>query len=195
MLLRQLSLDDKRDFVCIAELLSIAEKPVQANSGGSASALPWPFPVSPRLVERSDEEQAAIDELIRRCAPDGDNGLAYAADGRHGHQDIAQALAEQLEQSSVEGENETSDRVPAILSVLREILNGRKASTPSAPKLMLFELMLFALAKGNITGVEWQLLNEFKHHHQLENHVFDDLLERAQCTHREAQKALAIILE
>ncbi|MET0267280.1 MAG: hypothetical protein ABW202_16910 [Duganella sp.] len=195
MRLKQLSPDEQRDFVCMAELLSLAEKPVQEKSGESVFPFPFPISVTPRLIERSEEEQAVIDELARRCDPHGANGLAYATGGRYGHQDMAQALAAQLGQLATDSENAASNRVQAALSVLREVLDGRKASVPSAPKLMLFELMVFALAKGNITGVEWQLLKEFQHHHQLESHVFDDLLERAQCTHREAQKALAIILE
>lgn len=60
---------------------------------------------------------------------------------------------------------------------------------------MLFELMLFVLGDGEISVIQWNLLDEFGHHYQIDDYIVQDLLERAEVTHQEAQKTIAIILE
>jgi hypothetical protein len=195
MLLKQLSSDDKRDFLCIAELLSIADKPllradklwISIPAGGSFG--------TKISIQRGERESAAMDELVWNCDRGGDAALDYASGGRFGRKGIESALLKHIDKLPQHTAEEPAARAAAAFDVLREVLKGRKAEMPSVPKVMLFELMVFALAKGSISSIEWQLLNEFRHHHQLEDHIFDDLLERAECTHREAQKTLAIILE
>lgn len=232
MLLKQLSLDDKRDFLCIAELLSLADKPILRVSepgltipaslagagvvgavvGAGAVGGPvfdilskWITPprTIPRTIpagtissiQRGERESAAIAELVSICEKNGDAALDGASGARIGRKDIEWALVKRIGMLPRHTAEEPAARATVALDVLREVLKGRKAEMPSVPKVMLFELMLFVLAKGSISSIEWQLLNEFRHHHQLEKHVFDDLLERAECAHREAQKTLAIILE
>ncbi|OYO31828.1 hypothetical protein CD932_12345 [Janthinobacterium sp. PC23-8] len=136
----------------------------------------------------------AMAELISACCKETDGKMDGTPD-RMDRKGIEWSLVKRIGRLPIETAEEPAARATVALDVLRELLKDRKAPVPSVPKLMLFELMLFALTKGSISSIEWQLLNEFRHHHQLENHIFNDLLERAEFTHREAQKTLAIILE
>jgi len=195
MLLKQLSIDDKRDFLCIAELLSIADKPLLRDDKLRIKFFDGGHFGTSISIQRGENESAVMDELVWNCDRGGDKTLDYASGGRLGYKDIEPALLKRIDKVPPHTAEEPASRATVALDVLRDLLKGRKALVPSVPKVMLFELMLFALAKGRISSVEWQLLNEFRHHHHLENHIFDDLLSRAECTHREAQKTLAIILE
>ena len=47
---------------------------------------------------------------------------------------------------------------------------------PAVPKLMLFELMLLALAGGRISTSNGVCSNDFKHHYQVEDYIFEGLL-------------------
>ena len=216
MLLKQLSVDDRRDFLCIAELLSIADKPV-SRVGKHGLTIPsdallkaamgpvlsmfmkkTPSKTIPAgtisAIQRNERESMAMVELISVCGKETGGKMDGAPD-RMDRKGIEWALVMRIGRLPIETAEEPAARATVALDVLRELLKDRKAPVPSVPKLMLFELMLFALTKGSISSIEWQLLNEFSHHHQLENHILNDLLERAEFTHREAQKTLAIILE
>jgi hypothetical protein len=193
MLLRQLSLDHKRDFLCIAELLILADKPISWDS--NLRKFVWAAFDPNSAIERGKRESAAMDELVWKCGRSGGANLDHASGARLGRKEIEPALLKRIDKLPPSTAEESAARATVALAVLRDLLNGRKAETPSVPKVMLFELMLFALAKGSISSIEWQLLNEFKHHYQLEDHIFGDLLERAERTHREEQKTIAIILE
>lgn len=218
MLLKQLSTDDKRDFLCIAELLSIADKPVSllgkdvlvASTLGDALLRETMAPMfsvfmkktparktpawTISSIQRNERESMAMAELVSVC--EKDTGVIQDGEsGQMNHKDIESALVKRIGRLPIEKIEVPAARATVALDVLRELLKGRKAPVPSVPKVMLFELMLFVLVKGSISSIEWQLLNEFRHHHQLESHIFNDLLERAEFTHREAQKTLAIILE
>lgn len=72
---------------------------------------------------------------------------------------------------------------------------SKTLQTATTSKVMLFEIMLLCLADGNISGIEKQLLQEFRQLIHIEDFVFDDLLECAQNMNRETLKTIAIILE
>ena len=111
-------------------------------------------------------------------------------------ENIANRLLEKIKNVPLHQIEEPTTRVTAISEVLRTLLEKHKTSgIPSVIKLMQFELMLLALADGSISTIEYHVLNAFKHHHKLDDFTFGDLLERAESTHREAQKTIALILE
>ena len=216
MLLKQLSVDDRRDFLCIAELLSIADKPV-SRVGKHGLTIPSDAVLKAAMgpilsifikktpsktipagtisgIQRDERESMAMAELIYACGKEADGKMDGTPD-QMDRKGIEWSLVKRIGRLPIETAEEPAARATVALDVLRELLKGKKAPVPSVPKLMLFELMFFALTKGSISSIEWQLLNEFRHHHQLENYIFNDLLERAEFTHREAQKTLAIILE
>jgi hypothetical protein len=109
--------------------------------------------------------------------------------------DVAAQLIEALKKYPVSKAEKPEARVQAATTVLKELLKNKKFELPTAPKVILFELLLVALRDGTITGVEWALLKEFQLHHQLEDFIFDDLLERAETLNQEVSKTISIILE
>jgi len=152
------------------------------------------FPRMVASIQRNERETIAMAELVSVCK--SESTVMHGDDfAKMSYKGIETALIKRIDRLPIEKIEESTARAMVALELLRELLKDKKAPMPSVPKVMLFELMLFALIKGSISSIEWQLLNEFRHHHQLENHIFNDLLERAEFTHREAQKTLAIILE
>lgn len=83
----------------------------------------------------------------------------------------------------------------AATSVLRKLLKDRAAKVPTTPKVILFELLLVALRDGHISSIEFALLKEYQIHHQLDEYIFNDLLDRAKVLNQEVSKTIAIILE
>jgi len=196
MLLKQLSPEDKRIFLSIAELLTLADKPVSRNDtenfrGGGDH----PFFSTTLSIHREQRDLDAINELAWQCDLSGTGKISALFTSARDGIDMESAMLRRLDKLPVGTLEDGAARATAAFDVLRDIVKGQQAATPTVPKVMLFELMLLALAQGSISAITWQLLDEVKYHYQLENHVFTDLLERAQCTHREAQKTLAIILE
>ncbi|MPQ60138.1 hypothetical protein [Duganella sp. FT27W] len=196
MLLKQLSPEDKRIFLSIAELLTLADKPVSRNDtettrGGGAH----PSFSTTLFIHREQRDLDAINELVWQCDLSSNGKMFALFTGARNANHIENAMLKRLDKLPVGTLEDAAARATAAFDVLRDIVKGQQAATPAVPKVMLFELMLLALAQGTISAITWQLLDEVKYHYQLENHVFTDLLERAQCTHREAQKTLAIILE
>ncbi|HEJ2439857.1 TPA: hypothetical protein SLZ45_001322 [Burkholderia multivorans] len=195
MLLKQLSEEDQRIFLCVAELLTLCDKPllwgdkrreVETEDDKFANV----------HVDRDEREAAAMEELCAIHPGKGGGGLVSSMLGQGlGRADIERKLTNRLEKLSLQAENDPTERVKAANEVLREILKGKTAAMPSVPKLMLFELLMLALTNGSISGVQWQVLTGFKHHYQLEDFIFNDLLERAQATYEQTQKTIAIILE
>ncbi len=108
---------------------------------------------------------------------------------------IESKLVDKIKTFPLQQIDESTTRLQAASMVLKELLADKKYEQPSVPKLMLFELMLVALCGGAISSIQWALLKEFQHHHQQEDFIFDDLLERAETMNREVSRTLSIILE
>lgn len=69
------------------------------------------------------------------------------------------------------------------------------AQNPYALRIMVYELMLMALADGQISPIEFQFLEEFKRYHKVDDYAFDEIRERAENMYRETQKTIALVLE
>lgn len=195
MLLKQLSKKDRHIFLCTAQLLTLADQPLLWN-GEPRSRTTMNTRFTNITIARSSARQAAIDELF--SALDATERLSIVVDyAIQGPQpgEIAAKLISELRLLPAKDENDPALRLKVANQLLAQVMKTDKAALPSVPKLMLFELMLLALTDGTISSVQWQLLVEFRHHYGLEEYIFDDLLMRAQCTHMETQKTLAIILE
>lgn len=74
-------------------------------------------------------------------------------------------------------------------------LQEERSSRPEDPKIMLFEMFLVALRDGVISSIELELLKAFQRHYQLEDFIFDELLERAEALNAEVSKTIALVLE
>lgn len=195
MLLKQLSDDDKRSFLCLAELLSLADQPMLWD-GEARSPMSRNTKFTRVAIQRRGARTAIVKELA--SALEDRDGLSIFEKFRTSElapTDIEAALVKPVAALPLKSESDPSVRLKVAVEVLREILKNKKAKTPSVPKLMLFELMLLALADGSISAIQWQLLTEFRHHYGIEEFLFRDLLTRAEATHVETQKTLAIILE
>ncbi len=210
MLLKLLSKQDKYDFILIAELLTICDKPIlqdgkeiniiapeinfillpqqsthSSNLFGNRGMLPSQH-IPEFTIQKNEKEVALIEELKN----EGDGYINYTHS-----KSVEEKLLKQVSAYSLQNIQKPSTRMAAATAVLKELLTGKLSDFPSVPKIILFELMQVALFDGNISDIKLQLLNEFKHHSKLEDYVFDELLERAKVTIRELKKTIAIIFE
>lgn len=192
MLLKQLSDEDRRLFLGVAELLVLCDKHLLWNGQRRDDSVQNSR--SGTLSLQRGQAAQALEELASTLL-----GTMSVFEGRlvggPARARVQGALVERIEALPLYDEDDPVVRVGAATDLLREMLKDKRAAVPSVPKLMLFELFMLALADGSISTVQWQVLSEFRHHYQVENPIFDDLLERARCTHREVRKTLAIILE
>lgn len=132
----------------------------------------------------SEQEEAVFKGLERECGLDG-----------NGYVSVDKALIGKLPRWEV-FKNTSEERIRASVETLHELLGGGIDSDfPSLSKIMLYELMLLALADGQINIVEGALLKQFSAACKLEDFIHDDLLERAQSMNRETVKTIAIIFE
>lgn len=215
MLLKQLSNDDKRLFLRVAELLCVSDKPILWG-GKRSEEITAATNLSDVKIQRGEREELAMADLMLALHATQDKVAGKASSGSSSNSflnldDIVSGISsmlnpytsvqpeslliERIKKLPIQRAHEPAARANAALEVLRDLLKEKKAILPSVPKLMLFELMMLAMADGAVSSIEWQVLNEFKHHYQIEDHIFDELLARAELTYREAQKTIAIILE
>lgn len=192
MLLKQLSHEDQRLFLCLAELLSLSDKPMLWD--GKRRAELTSAHITQVSIDRSAQDRAAMAAIVE-AIPDGDRPLSWLRLHDFGRRDVETDLLDRLQKLPLDAVDNPAQRATVVLDMLRGLLDGKKAAMPSVPKLMLYELMMLALVDCSISSVEWQVLSEIRHHFGIEDFIFDDLLERAETTFREAQKTIAIILE
>lgn len=182
MLIKLLSDEDKSYFFRIAELLSLSDKP-----------LLWDGKRKDEITAQTDIKKITLHKGQQESTLLQDWGVSERSFWENSS--VEESLLEKLKTIPLHVIEEPANRTKAALSVLKILLKKTDPILPSAAKLMLFELMLLALASGSITPIEWQILNEFKYFHKMEEFIFQELLERAECTHSETQKTIALILE
>lgn len=86
-------------------------------------------------------------------------------------------------------------RVAAAKAVLDKILEDQSKDRPEPPKIMLFDMILLALRDGSISSIERELLKAFQHHYQIQDFIFEELLDRAEALNSEVSKTIALVLE
>lgn len=196
MLLKLLSSQDKSDFLAIAELLSLCDKPLLWDGKKIEDITPQTN-LDNVSIQKSKKQPIQIPKL--KSDYNGFGGFAEAFgdifEDVFGNSRIESRLLEKIKTIPLQKTQEPAVRLEVSAKILRELLAGKKTELPSIPKLMLFELMQAALTDGNISSIKFQLLNEFKLHYKLEDYVFDELLERAEVTIREKNKTITIIFE
>lgn len=199
MLLKLLPKQEKSNFLLIAELLTICDKPIYLNGKELLIIAPK---VNFILVDKQFLDEFLIDiksitiqknkkegQLIADLKNEGDDFI-------HSECGILETkLIEKIATYPLHSIPEPETRLMAALAVLKSLLTEKKSEFPSVPKLMIFELMQVALFDGNISNIKSKLLNEFKNHYKLEDYVFDELLEQAKVTSREINKTITIIFE
>lgn len=188
MLIKLLSTADKRHLLDLAKLLSIADKPLLWD-GKSADELTSSTNLDALTIQEGAQECELIADLQQSIGPVPFNPIL----GRS--RDVKVRLIEALKKFPVPKAGNPETRVQAATGVLKEVLKGKVFELPTAPKVILFELLLVSLRDGHISSIEWALLKEFQAHHKLEDFIFDDLLERAETLNQEVSKTISIILE
>lgn len=191
MLIKLLSNADKKHLMDLARLLALSDKPLLWDGKTSDE-----FTSSTNLNALSIQEGEVERELIA----DLEQSAGLAQRDLHifplfHSVDVRERLVEALKAYPIPKVEKPETRVQAATTVLKELLKDKQFELPTAPKVILFELLLVALRDGNISGIEWALLKEYQRHHQLEDFIFDDLLERAETLNQEVSKTISIILE
>lgn len=186
MLIKLLSDTDKVHLLELLELLALADKPLLWD-GKRKEEITSETDLDTLSIQNGEQESALIADLKSEV-----QSFAYAF---RFTASVEARLINKIKAFPLQKVEESATRVQAATMILKEILEGKKFEFPSVSKLMLFELMLMALCGGSISSIEWALLKEFQHHHQLEDFIFDDLLERAETMNREVSKTISIILE
>ena len=191
MLIKLLPKDDKEHMLELASLMAISDKPIL-----------WDDKIYDEItsetnlelisIKVSDEERELITELENSAGIS--NHFMFGSSGNV-MTSITNQLIEVLKKYSFTKMEKPSTRVAAATSLLLELLKQKKYGSPFTAKIILYELFLVALRDGNISGVEWALLKEFQRYQQLEDFIFNDLLERAEALNQEISETISIILE
>ncbi|KAB0481173.1 hypothetical protein SAMN04490202_3352 [Pseudomonas reinekei] len=191
MLIKLLSDSDKKHLLELSKLLALADKPLLWD-GKTSDEFTSSTDLSALSIQEGAQERELIAELEKSISPPSST---VSLPRMMRPVDVGTRLIEALKKYPIPKAEKPETRVQAATTVLKEILKGKKFELPTAPKVILFELLLVALRDGTITSVEWALLKEFQLHHQLEDFIFDDLLERAETLNQEVSKTISIILE
>lgn len=195
MLIKLLSDEDKKHLLELAKLLAVSDKPLLWD-GKPSDELTSSTNLDALSIQEGEQERELIADLEASAGVNQSGLYAFAfASAFSSSSGVQERLIEVLKTYPITKVEKPELRVEAATTVLRELLKENTFELPTAPKVILFELLLVALRDGHISGVEWALLKEYQLHHQLDDFIFDDLLERAEALNQEVSKTIAIILE
>lgn len=206
MLLKLLSKTDQKHLLDLAKLLALADKPLLWD-GKRSDEFTSNTDLNALSIQEGEKERELIAELEQSIGTPSSSIFGSSSSislfGRSSPSmvmfgtpdDMGARLVKALKEFPIPKAEKPETRVQAATTILKELLEDKKFELPTAPKVILFELLLVALRDGTITSVEWALLKEFQFHHQLEDFIFDDLLERAETLNQELSKTISIILE
>jgi hypothetical protein len=194
MLTKLLSKDDKTRFLLFAELLSLADKPMLWD-GKKKEDITSHTNKENLSIKKGEPESMLLTEWgwqgsVPKNLPD-----IMKAKKMPGATWIEQCLIEFLRDILYKNTEEPVARWNAVAAVLSTLLKTDAITNKYAIRIVLYELMLLALADGAISPVEYLFLEKFKNHHQIDNYTFDEIRERAESMYRETQKTIAIVLE
>lgn len=184
MLIKLLADADREHLIDLAKLLAFADNPLLWNGKKRDETTADEMDFDSLSIEEDQQEHELIKDLEQSV------GLRSSW-----HCPVQSRLIEEIKKTHKLQSDKPEFRLQAAMSVLKELLAAKKSSVPAAPKIMLFELLLLALRDGVISNIEWALLKELQQHHQLEDFIFDDLLERAEMLSQEVSKTISIVLE
>ena len=190
MLVKLLSEDDKAHFLKLAELLSVADKPLLWDGKTKDEITPKTY-----MQKVSFAKGEAESKLLSDWSQEGSIGFAGVF-GDIFSGKIEKQLLDQLANIPIQKNTEQSvARFNAVAVVLHFLLKAKPTTTRHANRIMLYELMLMALAGGEMSSIEYRFLEIFKQHHRIDDCDFDEILERAKTTYREVQKTIALVLK
>lgn len=213
-MLHMLSTEHKKAFLQIARLLNLSDNDLVIKKGQEEEKLCNSELESVSFLE-VESENSILQGFMRECGKMDETEASEApSDVNH----IGKALLTELGNGVLKKHlNDPEQRLRSASLILKNILSGsgltvtadneakepleiEEASfhdynTPSIAKIMLYELILMAMADGDISDIEWSLIRKFADYTGVEGFILDDLRERAEATNIEATKTLALILE
>lgn len=205
MFLHMLSDKDKDSFLKLATLVSISDNDLHWD-GKTLEELTGNIALDSAAFRILDTEKAILGDFMRECGKQADEPEKFPSEFFVGvfakyrelsRGDVENQLLKKLVVLPLSRMNAPDERISAASEVMKDLLYsaGIDSGLPSISKAMLYELMLLALADGEISGVEAALLKQFATLQKLDDYTYDDLLERAKSVNREVSKTLSLILE
>lgn len=197
MLIKLLSKVDQKHLLELAKLLAVSDKPLLWD-GKTSDEVTASTDLSALSIQEGAQELELIADLERSAGlaePDDPLLQRMSIWGYVDPMEVRNRLVEALKAYPIMQVEKPEIRVQAATTVLKELLKDKQFELPTAPKVILFELLLVALRDGHISSIELALLKEYQLHHQLDDFIFDDLLERAEALNQEVSRTIAIILE
>lgn len=199
MFLNMLTEDQQKLFLEIAHLVSISDDPLLWD-GKTEAELTGSTDLSKVSFKKSEHEEALMDAFVRECTASQATSIMLPISKLFESSDwVWTSLKNNLKPLPLGKQNDPNERIAASSEVMRKALKDRDkcmiTAQPSAPKIMLYELMLLALADGEISAVESALLKHFADQQKMDDETYSDLLERAKGMNVEANKTLSLILE
>ncbi len=202
MFLHLLSENNKNLFLEIAYLVSISDNPLLWD-GRVEAELTGDADLQNIAVKEVEQEKVVLIQFARECGKSIDDGSGLISAFRRAYvfseqcEKVWIALKERLRPLPLRKQSDRGERINASCAVLEKFYSEKNGAEflPAEPKVMLYELFMLALADGEISSVEDALLRKFADLFQIEEFLYDDLLESAQGMNREVVKTVSMILE
>lgn len=216
MLFKMLSKAEKQHVLDLADLMIMADKPLLWG-GKTSDELTSDTNLDELTIEESEQDRELMAELENSAGVEREGGGFFGVstsvmkfhqqrmarysggdtetnkDRLHTH--IMDRLTKVLKTFPLIKMEKPETRIQAATTVLAELLEDKNYERLTTPRIILFELLLIALRDGHISNTESALIKEFQRYYQLEDFIYDDLLERAEVLNQELSKTIAIILE
>lgn len=208
MFLQMLSSDEQSLFLKAAWLVSISDNPLLWG-GKTEDEITSNTDLENITFVHNKAERAILEGFMNEC------DRKDFADEDDEAQWLEDSLIEKIKEQPIKKQSDPLLRQQLAEETLSELFSSRSGgiglfqfatrvanqektfqpSSPSAAKIMLYELLLLALADGSVSGIEGVLIKKFCTLLQIDDETYDDILERAEGMNREAAKTLSLILE
>lgn len=209
MFLSMIKDDQKGLFLDLAVLVSISDDPIFWD-GKSEEEVTGETDLTKVSLRTSATEVAILEDFAKECgeAPGyistatdpADVFLAIALpfqsqrEPRRAGVRMWNALYSKLKELPLHKQNNADERIKAVSAIMEDLISD-VGLLPAASKVMLYELMLLALADGKVSDVEESILLKLSNILGVDDFVYDDLMERARSMNHEVSKSLSLILE
>lgn len=192
MLMKLLSSPHQSLLIDFSELLALSDNPLLWD-GKAADEITSDTDLNELSIQQNDLERELIDEMKR--SSDSDYNLT-ASIGYSSDRSIAKSkLIKTLKTYPITKAELPETRIESAIKVFKELIEGDSFEEICVPKIMLYELFLVALQDGHISEVEMAFLKAFQNYFEIEDFMFDDILERAEALTKEMSTTISLVLE
>lgn len=194
MFLHMLSTDQQTTFLKLAKLLCISDDGLLWD-GKTEAEITGETDINKITLQESEHEIALLESFVKECSRDDKMFGNLITMSRA--IEVQKEFIDNLKPLPIARQNVPEERIKAASTVMANIIGKivTESMSPCVPKIMLYELMLLALADGSYSGVESVLLKNLSFVLKVEEFIYDDLLDRAKAMNVEAGKTLSLILE